>query len=193
VCAAISTHRLLLQQQQGWSPPPPSPRVLRRAGTARGSAVLGTLSLRYRVGNHLSPDTKTIVCCAAVTGTAPWLRGAKSNPVAASACLQHGTHRHDSGPRWLSWSFGSSPGAGAGSIHPSLALLFRDLKGALQTLFKTTGSYRSTLSYIQRHSTIWLLWVDHLPPLFSNDISLPRDCNGRAAGRRHPANTSVEG
>lgn len=33
------------------------------------------------------------------------------------------------------------------------------------------------------HSTIWLFGVDYLPPLFRASISLPRDCNGRAAGR----------
>lgn len=76
--------------------------------------------------------------------------GGKFTPAAVPACLQHGTHRRDCGPAWLLWSFGSSPGAGADSINLSLALLFRGLKGGLQTLFKTTGSYRSTLSYIQR-------------------------------------------
>lgn len=60
------------------------------------------------------------------------------------------------------------------------------------TQFKNTGSYRSTLSYIQRHNTIWLFWVDNRPPLSSNSISLPRDCYGKSAGRRHPASSSVE-
>lgn len=59
------------------------------------------------------------------------------------------------------------------------------------TQFKNTGSYRSTLSYIQRHNTIWLFWVDNRPPLSSNSISLPRDCYGKSAGRRHPASSSV--
>ena len=71
VCTGTSTRGLLLQQQQGWSPPPPSPRAQGCAGTALGSAALATPSLRNQIGNNLSPDSKTIVCCAAVTGISP--------------------------------------------------------------------------------------------------------------------------
>lgn len=60
------------------------------------------------------------------------------------------------------------------------------------TQFKNTESYRSTLSYIQRHNTIWSLRIDNLLPLFSNSTSFPGDGCERSAGRRHSANSSVE-
>lgn len=72
VCTAISTHRLLLQQQQGCSPPPPSPQALGCAGTALGSAALATPSLRNEIGNNLSPDSKTIICCDRNSSLTPW-------------------------------------------------------------------------------------------------------------------------
>lgn len=43
------------------------------------------------------------------------------------------------------------------------------------------------LSYIQRPGTIWLFWVEHLPPLSSAGRALPRGWDERAAGRRHLA------
>ena len=75
--------------------------------------------------------------------------------------------------------------------EPCTAIQRGERRLSVTTQFKNTESYRSTLSYIQRH-TVWLLWVDNLLPLFSSSTSFPRDCCKRSAGRRHSANSSVE-
>lgn len=175
-CALPSAH-------PGWSPPSLSPS----SGMGRhrtGAAVLATLSLRYRVRNNLSPDCKSIICCAAATGTAPPLQGAKFT--CSSISMVPTGLTVDLGVLWtLSW--------GRSWQHQSepCTSLPRSKRSPWDTV-PDCWELQVPLSYIGRHGTIWLLRADHLPPLFSNSISSPRLCNGRAAGGRRPANTSVE-